>query len=177
MGLVAIWKRLRYYERSFGARQTAMLYGARATGRPLIELRVPGMPHAIACRPTEPDRFTICHVFVEHDCDLAIPLNPQFIVDAGANVGYVSAYYANRFPEADIVGLEPDVGNIAVARRNCAPYPSVELLWAGLWPRDVPLQIVDPNAKSWEFRSGSGGRSDRRRRGHLDSDTPAAEQP
>jgi FkbM family methyltransferase len=152
VGLVAIWKRLRYYQRSFGTRQTAMLYGARATRRPLIELRVPGMPHPIACRPAEPDRFTICHVFVEHDCDLPVPVNPRFIVDAGANVGYVSAYYASRFPEADIVGLEPDAGNLAVARRNCRPYPRVELLQAGLWPRDAALQIVDPKVRSWEFR-------------------------
>ncbi len=152
MGVIAIWNRLRYYRRSFGTRQTAMLYGARALRRPMIQFRVPGIQHPILCRPTEPDRFTICHVFVEHDCDVHIPLAPRLIVDAGANVGYVSAYYANLFPEADIVGLEPDLGNLDVAERNCAPYPRVQLLRAGLWPRDSALRIVDPSVKSWVFQ-------------------------
>lgn len=120
------------------------------------------MPYPISCRPTEPDRFTICHVFVEHDCDVNLPLTPRFIVDAGANVGYVSAYYAHHFPEADIVGLEPDPANIAVAKRNCAPYPRVELLCAGLWSRDIPLRIVDPDVKSWMFqvREASDGETE-----------------
>lgn len=117
-----------------------------------MEFRVPGVPHTISCRPTEPDRFTICHVFIERDCDVPIPLAPRLIVDAGANVGYVSVYYANQYPEADIVALEPDLGNFAAAERNCAPYPRVQLLHAALWPRDTALHIVDPNIKSWMFQ-------------------------
>jgi len=152
VGAIAIWNRLRYYRRSFGTRQTAKLYGARAIRRPTIQFRVPEMPHTISCRPTEPDLFTICHVFVERDCDVPIPLAPRLIVDAGANVGYVSVYYANQFPEAEIVALEPDLGNLAVAERNCAPYSRIELLRAGLWPRDTALRIVDPNVKSWMFQ-------------------------
>lgn len=154
MGIVASWNRLRYYRRSLGAGQTAKLYGARALRRPEIALRVPGLAHPVSCRPTEPDRFTVCHVFAERDCDVPFELSvvPRLVVDAGANVGYASIFYAKRFPGARIVGLEPDLANLAVARRNCAPYPQIELLQAGLWPDDGLLRIVDPKAASWAFQ-------------------------
>ena len=155
MGVIAIWNRLRYYRRSFGTRQTAKLYGARGIRRSTMEFRVPGVPHAISCRPTEPDRFTICHVFIERECDVPIPLAPRLIVDAGANVGYVSVYYGNQFPEADIVALEADLGNFAAAERNCAPYPRVELLHAGLWPRDTALVPARREARATSSTSSS----------------------
>jgi len=40
------------------------------------------------------------------------------IVDAGANVGYTSAYFYSQFADANIVCIEPDEGNIQVLRKN-----------------------------------------------------------
>ncbi len=152
MGIVAIWKRFRYYQSSLGGDQTAKLYASRALRRRSIDIRVRSVPHTVACRPTEADRYTICHVFVERDCEVPVALDPQLVVDAGANVGYASVWYANRFPEATIVGIEPDRGNLAVAERNCASYPQIQLWHAGLWPRDVPLRVIDPGRGSWGFQ-------------------------
>ena len=40
------------------------------------------------------------------------------IIDAGANVGYSSAYFSTSFPAARIACIEPDAGNVAVLERN-----------------------------------------------------------
>jgi FkbM family methyltransferase len=40
------------------------------------------------------------------------------IIDAGANVGYASAYFRFHFPNANIACVEPDNGNIDLLRKN-----------------------------------------------------------
>jgi FkbM family methyltransferase len=125
------------------------LYAARATRRRRLTLRVPGIARPVICRPSEPDRFTLCHVFFERDAEPPAAIQPRLIVDAGANVGYVSVYYANRFPGATILAMEPDTQNFEMARENCAPYPQIQLLRAALGPRDQGVNLVAPAAGRW----------------------------
>jgi FkbM family methyltransferase len=147
--------RASYYRSVFGARQAAKLYVARVLGRRRINLRPPGINRPLICRPRESDRFTLCHVFAEKDAEVPLALEPRLIVDGGANVGYVSVYYANRYPDARIVAVEPDHANVELARENCAAYPQVELLQAGLWSHDTMLEIHDPGLgwRSWGLQT------------------------
>lgn len=151
LGPIGIYKRARYYRRLLGTSQTVKLYGASALRRSTITLRVPGVGHPLLCRLEEPDRFTLCHIFAARWCEVPIPLNPRLIVDAGANVGYASVFYANAYPGASIIALEPDANNLETARLNVAPYPQVELLRAGLWSQDGALEISNPAESSWAF--------------------------
>jgi FkbM family methyltransferase len=157
-GPIGNYRRAQYYRSLLGTAQTAKLYGARALRRDSITLEVPGVAHPLVCRLPEPDPFTLCHVFAARECEVPIPLAPTFIIDAGANVGYAAVFYANQYPGASIVALEPHTGNLETARLNCLPYPNVELLLAGLWSQDGALEIANPNARSWGFRlRGSAG--------------------
>lgn len=151
----------RYYRASLGTREATKVYVGRALHR-TIRVRPPGVQHPVVCRAWDADRVTLCHVFGSRDAEPPIPIEPRLIVDAGANVGYVSVYYANRYPDARIVALEPDDRNFALAQQNCAGYPSIELLRAGLWPHDARLSTVEPDVgyKSWGIRTeetNSGG--------------------
>lgn len=40
------------------------------------------------------------------------------IVDAGANIGLASIWFAKRFPDAEIIAIEPDKENCELLRRN-----------------------------------------------------------
>ena len=44
------------------------------------------------------------------------PVEPRFILDCGANVGYTSAYLLTRFPTAFLIAIEPDPGNAEILR-------------------------------------------------------------
>lgn len=44
------------------------------------------------------------------------------IWDLGANIGLTMAYMAHVFPNARVIGVEPDAGNADLARRNVAPW-------------------------------------------------------
>jgi FkbM family methyltransferase len=67
---------------------------------------------------------------------------PNLIVDCGANVGYSSVYFLNKFPEAHVIAIEPDPGNYSMCQKNLGAYGErVTLLRAGIWTHDAPLIV------------------------------------
>jgi FkbM family methyltransferase len=55
----------------------------------------------------------------------------SLVIDLGANVGFSSAYFLNRFPASRIVAIEPFQRNIVVCRENLAPYSLRSLVLHG----------------------------------------------
>lgn len=85
-----------------------------------------------------------------YEAQLAVGETP-LIIDCGANIGLSALYYAHHLPKARIVGIEPDAGNVALARRNTAHLPLVEIIEAAV--HDVPgtLEIANPDAAKFAF--------------------------
>jgi FkbM family methyltransferase len=85
------------------------------------------------------DQIFICEDFsCLRDLDV-----PSLVLDLGANVGFSAAYFLSIFPQARIVAVEPDSGNLAVCKANLAPYGSRALLLHGaVWSRTSTLQLV-----------------------------------
>lgn len=98
------------------------------------ELRRPAEPHAyrlrsggatILVRHGTPDVAALGEVFYERQYEppeeVATFLqglgHPLTILDLGANVGLFGAFAATRFPDAQIVAIEPDPSNIELLRR------------------------------------------------------------
>jgi FkbM family methyltransferase len=116
-------------------------------------IQVPGMPNPIFMRTGTSDRSAFNEVIVKRWYDHPFPGGaPRLIIDAGANVGYASIRFAELYPQADIIAIEPDRDNFELIRRNIAPYPRVKTLRCGVWPRTTELVIENPQAKSWAFR-------------------------
>lgn len=111
----------------------------------VAKVDVPGIREPVGVRLETTDPPTFAQVFVYKEYDIELPLVPRFIIDGGANVGYTSLWFANRYRAARIVAIEPDPGNFKLLRENTAPYPTIELLQAGLWPRAGHLKIVTHN--------------------------------
>ena len=63
-------------------------------------------------------------------------------MDWGANTGDASVYFLNVYRDANVVALEPDPENAALARLNLAPYGArAMLLETGIWPRRAHLRL------------------------------------
>jgi FkbM family methyltransferase len=72
------------------------------------------------------------------------------IVDAGANIGLTSLYFAQAFPECRILAIEPEPDNFEMLVHNVRRLKDrVECVRAAFWPVDEPLQM-DPEP----FRGG-----------------------
>jgi hypothetical protein len=122
----------------------------------VAKVEVPNIRGLVGVRPQTTDEPTFAHVFLNREYDIELPLVPRLIVDAGANVGYASIWFANRFPDAMIIAIEPSPANFHLLRENTADYTNVSLLQAGVWSRACYLKIVthDANGKflgEWGF--------------------------
>lgn len=72
------------------------------------------------------------------------------IVDAGANIGLASIYFARSFPGAKVIAIEPDAGNFEACCVNLeqSGTDNVTPLLQALWKEDVPLEV------KCDFRDG-----------------------
>ena len=83
----------------------------RATKGALHRVRVPGLRCPIFLRAGTSDVLVFIQIFVERELEFDMNEVPSSIVDAGANIGLASLYFAHRFPAAKIVALEVDQAN------------------------------------------------------------------
>ena len=79
------------------------------------------------------------------------------IIDAGANTGITSCFFASRYPDAKIVALEPESGNFAMLKKNAAPYANIKAERAALWHEETTLRLSDPGLGEWGFITGEKG--------------------
>jgi FkbM family methyltransferase len=82
-------------------------------------------------------------IFIEKQYQLPITINAQSIIDLGANVGYASVYFANKFPNAKIISLEPEKNNHATAATNTKNYANITLIHGAIWDKSEDINLVD----------------------------------
>ncbi len=134
------------YVQHFGpVRGVRFLAAARPGNSSTADVRVDGYPDAFRLRLNGgSDLATLTEVLLDESYRLPFDLQPTTIVDAGANIGLASAYFARRFPEARIVALEPDRTNYDLMCHNVRAFPNVEPVWAALWATTGTVQLADP---------------------------------
>lgn len=94
-----------------------------------------------------------CHdIQAQYDQILATGYTP-LIIDAGANIGASCLYFANEFPEARVIGIEPESGNHRIATDNCNGHPNINILRAGLASTTGRARIDNKGADNWAFQT------------------------
>lgn len=83
---------------------------------------------------------------------------PRTILDAGANIGLAAVHFAETFPDARILAVEPEASNFALLARNAAPFPQVTPLPVALWGREGKVSLEDPGIGPWGFRTRESGK-------------------
>ncbi len=91
-------------------------------------------------------------VFLQHDYAFPVSATPSVIVDAGANIGFASIYFARKYPQARILAIEPELSNFRLLERNVQPFKNVVPVHAALWREDTTMDVVDPGIGHWGFQ-------------------------
>lgn len=117
-------------------------------------LRVPGVKHHIHLRKKTSDIPAFEQVFITQEYDFDPGCDPSIIIDAGANIGLGSAYFANRYPAARILAIEPEPENYQMLKKNAALYENVTPIKAALWFEDTELNIFDQGQGEWAYTVG-----------------------
>jgi FkbM family methyltransferase len=113
--------------------------------------------HPFLLRIRSSDVPTYGQVFVAQEYNFSAAIQPEVIIDAGANIGLASIYFANKFPNAKIIAIEPEASNFALLKRNVAPYPQIVPVQAALWHRNEEIDLVDPGLGNWGFMTEKKG--------------------
>lgn len=117
-----------------------------------IIIYMPDYKNPIHLRPQTSDYATFKQIFVAEEYDLSFNFQPSVIVDAGANIGLAAIYFANRFPNAVIYSIEPELSNIELLKKNIKPYKKVHCLPMALHhTSNLTLKIIDLGFGEWGF--------------------------
>lgn len=77
---------------------------------------------------------------------------PETVLDLGANIGLAAIHYRALWPTAEILGVEMDAGNVAMAQRNAE---GIEIVHAAV-AADGGSGHYDSSGASNAFRLGTG---------------------
>jgi FkbM family methyltransferase len=119
-----------------------------------VRVPAPGIPSGVVLRTRTSDLDVYIEVFEDRIYDVELARPPRTIVDCGANIGLASVLFAQRYPQARIVAIEPDRESYALCRRNCRRYPNIETIHAAVWHEEAKLVMTDPEGYgSWGMRT------------------------
>jgi FkbM family methyltransferase len=142
---------LRLFSRLLRFRDALRLVAGGDQSQAVISVFSTELGRPIALRRNTSDLDVVRKILSAHECAVDRAPSAKLVVDAGANIGISTAYFAKVYPEARIYAIEPEPSNFALLKRNCQALPNVVLQHAALWSSPTRLSIVDPSAAKWAF--------------------------
>jgi FkbM family methyltransferase len=75
------------------------------------------------------------------------------IVDCGANIGASTLWLKMKYPEATVIAVEPAPDNFSALVANCALYPDIEPIKAGIGPIDTTAFLSGIGGAAWGYQT------------------------
>ena len=91
------------------------------------------------------------NIMDERQYDFKTAYTPKVIIDAGANIGLSTIYFANKYPEAKIVAIEPEISNYELLLKNTSFYPNISAVQAALWDKDGEIDLYNVGSGYYGF--------------------------
>ena len=116
-----------------------------------MRLSVPNIKYPVTVGRNRGDRGAFDQVLIQRSYDhpaVRELRHPKVILDAGAHIGLASVFFANLFPSASIIAVEPNPRNFGLLLENIRPYPNIRAVNAAAWPQHTKLE-VDDLCDSW----------------------------
>lgn len=128
--------------------------GLRMKGR-LFPIKLKKMESVFYARFGASDVGVFNQIFAEQEYACIRDVKePKLIIDCGANVGYSSLWFLQRYPHAKLIAVEPDSANFNLCKKNLQPFGNqIILVQAGVWPVDAGLIVeAGKGGKEWAFQ-------------------------
>lgn len=155
-----LWKleKVVNYYKWFGIRGLYFtLQNKLLTSPKVVGVSVPGIKHPIYLRLKTSDIEVYGKVFADQEYRFETARRPKVIIDAGANIGLATVFFANAFPEATIIAIEPEETNFTLLKKNVAAYRRIIPVQAALWYDNALINLVDTGASGewgkWGFQT------------------------
>jgi FkbM family methyltransferase len=135
----------------------------------LKKMRLKGILHPVFLRPGTSDLNVYAHIFVSRGYafprkvyeqavrgfyeDLLRRSATPLIIDCGANIGLSSIWYAQQFPQAKIIAIEPEPENFRILSMNAAEYPNIQPMQGGISDRETRLALANVGDAPWAWET------------------------
>lgn len=146
----------RYYSTLGAPALMAAVQGKLRHTHKLMQFPVKGIAAPVTLRVPSSDFDVFEQIFKQNEYEFNIAQEPRVIVDAGANIGLASVYFANLYPNCKIVAIEPESTNFELLKINSKPYPNITPIHAALWHEVGEIDLVDPGLGNWGFMTETG---------------------
>jgi FkbM family methyltransferase len=104
--------------------------------------RLSNLKHPITIRAIRADMQSFVNTFIDPYLEKKPYMSDaRLVIDAGANIGYTAALFANWWPDSKIISIEPDTENYELTVKNTSLYPNIDVIHGGLWTKTIDLQI------------------------------------
>lgn len=91
---------------------------------------------------------TVLEIFDEEIYKFTSSINNPLILDCGSNIGISIIYFKNLYPDARIIGFEPDKEMFDICQYNCQQFNlnDVNLVNAAVWSENTELNFLADGA-------------------------------
>lgn len=160
-----------YYSRLGLSGLMAFFFAKLSGTRPLFKKKLKGIKHDVYVRIGTTDLSVLQQTLIERHYDFSLPMAPKVIVDAGANIGLSAVFFANKYPDALILAIEPDEGNFKVLQKNVAHYAQITALREAVWSENKQICLIDPGTGNHGFQTVAEGVVNGNRKGFVQAIT------
>ena len=106
----------------------------------------------MAVRINTSDEVLIKTIFTGQEYLVPIEnFQPKLIIDCGANVGYSAVFFANQYPAAKIIAVEPELMNYKMLTYNTNFYDSIYCIRSAIWNKETFVEVKDVGLGAWGF--------------------------
>jgi FkbM family methyltransferase len=141
------------YYKMFGFGGLWYAAAARISGQHLPAIvSLPGIYHPLHLRARTTDIAIFNEVIIHSEYNWGFLFEPKVIVDAGANIGLSSIFFARKYPTAKILAIEPETGNFEILLKNVSSYPNIIPVQGALWGQNCEIDIHSGTG-AWGFQT------------------------
>lgn len=117
-------------------------------------IKVPDIQYPVYLRKGSSDIYCFQEIFSYKEYDIDLDYEPKTIIDGGANIGLASVFFANKYPQATVIPIEPERTNFELLKKNTEGYKNVVPLRNAISNQSgLSINVVDTGGGNWAFRT------------------------
>jgi len=129
------------YDQALRARYFGLLQQFAGMRSGLSHALLPELGHPVYFRCGSSDANNLAQIFRDNAYGFPLRATPARILDLGAYAGYAAIYLARRFPQAQVLCVEPGEDNFRLLTMNTAPYRRIRAIQAAAWHSTTRLGV------------------------------------
>ena len=135
-----------------------LIYFLRVEFLNKTKFKIPPYKNIFFLRPSTTDKKVFREIFLFEEYVFPTSYAPVTIIDAGANIGLSSVFFAHRFPDCSVYAIEPETSNFQMLKRNTESFSNIIPINTALWHKDAMVVIRDKQEHHWAFTVEESGK-------------------